>query len=88
MRDASLDPGDPLPREEDIADTMKASRHVVKEDIRRLKALGLVESRKRRGTVVCRLGAFRGLRKLPLPTFFTSREKHEFMNLRVAWEPG
>ncbi|MBE6366209.1 MAG: FadR family transcriptional regulator, partial [Lentisphaerae bacterium] len=52
IREKTLQPGDLLPREEEIADYLNVSRLSVREGLGRLKALGLVEPRKRRGTVL------------------------------------
>lgn len=88
IRDASLVPGDALPKEEDLAAGLRVSRHVVREGVSRLKALGLVESRKRRGTVLRSPNAFNGLQKLAEADLFSSTEQQEFMELRVALELG
>ncbi|MDY0176548.1 MAG: GntR family transcriptional regulator [Lentisphaeria bacterium] len=88
IRDASLVPGDALPREEDLAAGLRVSRHVVREGVSRLKALGLVESRKRRGTVLRSPNAFNGLQKLAEADLFSLTEQQEFMELRVALELG
>ena len=54
IRQAQIVPGDLLPGEEQLADDLNVSRHIVREGISRLKALGLVESRKKRGIVLKR----------------------------------
>jgi len=88
MKSASLNPGDLLPREEDLAEHLKVSRHIVREGVSRLKALGLVESRKKRGMVMKRPNAFAGLKKIAEADLFSVRDQHEFMELRVALELG
>ncbi|NLZ63439.1 MAG: FadR family transcriptional regulator [Lentisphaerae bacterium] len=88
MKSASLNPGDLLPREEDLAEHLKVSRHIVREGVSRLKALGLVESRKKRGMIMKRPNAFAGLKKIAEANLFSLREQHEFMELRVALELG
>ena len=49
IRGNNMQIGDTLPKEEDLAESLGVSRHIVREGISRLKALGLVESRKKRG---------------------------------------
>jgi len=88
MRQASLNPGDPLPKEEELASHLNVSRHIVREGVSRLKALGLIESRKKRGMVMKHPSAFTGLRKLAEADLFNLREREEFMELRVALELG
>ena len=88
MKSASLNPGDLLPREEDLAAQLKVSRHIVREGVSRLKALGLIESRKKRGMVMKRPNPFAGLKKIAKADLFSNRDQHEFMELRVALELG
>ena len=88
MRQASLNPGDPLPKEEELSTNLNVSRHIVREGVSRLKALGLIESRKKRGMVMKRPSAFTGLQKLAEADLFNLREREEFMELRVALELG
>ncbi len=88
MKSASLNPGDLLPREEDLAVHMKVSRHIVREGVSRLKALGLVESRKKRGMVMKHPNAFAGLEKIAGANLFSIRDQREFMEVRVALELG
>lgn len=45
-------PGDPLPQEVALCDTMGVSRTVIREAIKSLAAKGLVQSRAKRGTIV------------------------------------
>jgi len=88
MQKASLNPGDPLPKEEELALHLNVSRHIVREGVSRLKALGLIESRKKRGMVMKHPSAFTGLQKLAEAKLFNLRERKEFMELRVALELG
>ena len=84
-----LSPGDPLPKEEEIASRLNVSRHSVREGISGLKALGVIESRKRRGMVLREnVNAFEGLRKLAKAKLFTEDDKKDFMHLRIVMEKG
>lgn len=84
-----LVPGDPLPKEEDIAAKLNVSRHSVREGISGLKTLGVIESRKRRGMVLKeKVNAFEGVRKLANAKLFTEDDKKNFMQLRVVMEIG
>ncbi|MFA6929575.1 MAG: GntR family transcriptional regulator [Lentisphaeria bacterium] len=88
MQKANLSPGDLLPKEEELAVHLNVSRHIVREGVSRLKALGLVESRKKRGMVMKRPCAFTGLQKLAEANLFGIRDQKEFMELRVVLELG
>lgn len=88
MQKANLSPGDLLPKEEELAVHLNVSRHIVREGVSRLKALGLVESRKKRGMVMKRPFAFTGLQKLAEANLFGIQDQKEFMELRVVIELG
>ena len=84
-----LAPGDPLPKEEDIAAQLNVSRHIVREGISGLKTLGVIESRKRKGMFIRnRFNAFEGVRKLACAKLFTKEECRQFMHIRVIMEIG
>lgn len=80
--------GESLPGEDELAQRLQVSRHIVREGLSRLKSLGLIESRRRRGMVIARPNAFAGLQKLAGANLFSLAETHEFMELRVALELG
>ena len=88
IRRRTLQPGDMLPREEEIADNLNVSRLCVREGIGRLKALGLVESRKRRGTILRKPRPFTILSKIARTNLFSAEERIDFMEMRVALELG
>lgn len=53
IREMGLKPGDSLPGEINLAERFGVSRNVVREALVRLKAVGVLESRKNRGIVLC-----------------------------------
>lgn len=84
-----LAPGDPLPKEEEIAAQLNVSRHIVREGISGLKTLGVIESRKRKGMFIKhRLNAFESVRKLADAHLFSEEECRQFMQIRVIMEMG
>ena len=83
-----LKAGDVLPREKELAAHLNVSRHIVREGISRLKALDLVESRKRKGLVVKTPYAFSGLKKLIEVNLFSKEELRELNEIRLAMEIG
>jgi len=88
IRHRTMQPGDLLPREEEIADDLKVSRLSVREGIGRLKALGLIEPRKRRGTILRRPNPFLVFGKIASTNLFTCEDRQEFMEMRIALELG
>ena len=88
IQSSGLSVGDLLPKEEDLAKQLSVSRHIVREGVSRLKMLGLVESRKRKGMTLCRPDAFSSVQKLADANLFTGAECKEFMEMRVVMELG
>ncbi|WP_275938322.1 FadR/GntR family transcriptional regulator [Anseongella ginsenosidimutans] len=61
LKKKSFKPGDALPKETELAEALGVSRNVVREALSRLRMLGMVESRKKRGMILANpdiLGAF------------------------------
>lgn len=52
IHERGLGPGDPIPTEPELVDVLAVSRNSVREAIRPLRALGIVEVRRGHGTVV------------------------------------
>ncbi len=88
IRNSGLRPGDLLPKEAEIASRLNVSRNIVREGVSRLKTLGLVEARKRKGTVLSRPNAFAGVSKLAEAELFSAEECHQLMGIRVVMELG
>ena len=88
IRRSNLTPGDLLPKEEELSEQLKVSRHIVREGVSRLKTLGLIESRKRKGMILTRPNVFAGVSKLAEAKLFSDAECREFMQIRVYMELG
>jgi len=50
----SFKPGDALPKEMELVEALGVSRNVVREALSRLRMLGLVETKKKRGMILAR----------------------------------
>jgi DNA-binding FadR family transcriptional regulator len=84
-----LAPGDPLPKEEELAASLNVSRQSVREGISGLKSLGVIESRKRRGMVLKeKVNPFEGVRKLADANLFSDDDKKDFIQMLVSMEIG
>lgn len=84
----NLEPGDALPKEEELAAGLNVSRNIIREGLSGLKAIGLIESRKRRGMILRRPNAFEGVRKLAKERYFSNEECSQFMQIRAIMELG
>jgi len=88
IRELGLPVGAALPKEEDLAKELHVSRNAVREGLARLKALGVIESRRRRGMVLLRPDIFSNIIKLTKARALSTEEQHDFMAMRCALELG
>lgn len=88
MKKNHVAPGDTLPKEEEFAEQLQVSRHVVREGLRGLKVLGIVESRKRKGTVMRQPAMFSAFSKLGRAGLIPEHDLCSLMKMRVALELG
>lgn len=88
IRENNYQPGDALPGELELAERLGVSRNVLREALSRLRMLGLVESRKRRGMVVGRPNLFLGLERVIETAWFSPDETAHLRELRLVLELG
>lgn len=80
--------GDLLPKEEELAAELEVSRTITREALSRLKAAGIIESRRRRGMVLKKPDIFVGMQKLIAYDLLDSATKKEMAQLRLVVELG
>jgi GntR family transcriptional regulator, transcriptional repressor for pyruvate dehydrogenase complex len=87
IRDGLLKPGDHLPPERELAETFQVSRSSVRDAIRALEVMGLVEPRQGEGTVVRDVTAETLVN--PLSALLTQKRElvSELLDLRLMIEP-
>ncbi|QQL51489.1 FadR family transcriptional regulator [Mucilaginibacter ginkgonis] len=84
----SFKPGDALPKELELAEALGVSRNVVREALSRLRMLGMIESRKKRGMILASpdiLGAFE---RVLDPLIITEETLQDLFELRLVLEMG
>lgn len=84
----NLVPGDAIPREIELAESMGVSRNVVREALSRLRMLGMVESRKKRGMVMGHPDLFSGFERLLDPEVLELGTVKEIFEMRLVIEMG
>lgn len=52
LRERKLAVGDTIPKEMELAEVLGVSRTVIREALTRLRKMGLIESRKKRGSII------------------------------------
>lgn len=88
IRDSKLKPGDTLPNETQLSQDMGISRNVTREAMSRLRMLGLIQSRTKRGITIVEPPLFVGLEKVTNPYLFSEDTIMNIIEMRIALEVG
>lgn len=88
LKEEGFKPGDAIPKELEIAETLGVSRNVVREALSRFRMLGLIESRKRRGMVLARPDVLVSLERVLDPYILSKDTRKELFELRLVLEMG
>lgn len=83
-----MQPGDPLPKELELAESMKVSRTVIREALIRLKMIGLIETKKHRGAVIANPDLLSLLSKSLNPHILDEGTLKDIFELRLVIEIG
>jgi len=83
-----LRPGDSIPKETELASFMGVSRTVIRESLNRLKTMGLIESRKHRGTIIRSPDLSAILEKSLIPGILDNKTLMDIFEIRLALEVG
>lgn len=88
FKSEGLSEGDAVPKETELAESLGVSRNVVREALSRLRMLGMVETRKKRGMILGRPDLFGGLERLLDPDVLDRRTINEIFEMRLVIEMG
>lgn len=88
IKENEMVPGDPLPNEMQFSEMLGTSRNVVREAMSRLRMLGLIQSRTKRGMVVTEPSLLNGFRKVLDPQLLSVKTIKDMMGMRIALEIG
>jgi DNA-binding FadR family transcriptional regulator len=88
FRDRDIKPGDAIPREQDLAEALGVARSVLREALSRLRMLGLIETRTRRGMILCEPPVFGGMKRVIDPRILGEEALFNILGFRVALEIG
>lgn len=88
LKKKAFKPGDALPKELEMAESLGVSRNVVREGLSRLKMLGLIESRKKRGMVFVNPDILGTFEKILDPLIIDSATLKDIFELRLVLELG
>lgn len=88
IKDNNLIPGDSLPNEMAFMEMYGISRNVVREAMSRLRMLGMIQSRTKRGIVITEPPLLNGFRKIMDPQLLSIKTIKELMGMRITLEIG
>ncbi|MEO6136553.1 MAG: GntR family transcriptional regulator [Ginsengibacter sp.] len=88
LKNEKLSPGDPLPKEMELAKAMGVSRTALREAISRFKNLGIIESRKNRGMIVVQPDLLNNMERIFDSQLLNSTTMKEIFELRLVIELG
>jgi GntR family transcriptional repressor for pyruvate dehydrogenase complex len=88
FREKDLMKGDPIPNEMELTASMGVSRSVVREALSRLKMMGIVETRTRRGMILTEPSLFGGMKRAVDPRILSDDTLFDILGFRIALEIG
>ena len=88
LKEKQLKVGDSIPKELDLSESLGVSRTVVREALTRLRLMGLVETKKKKGTVITNPDIFGNLSRNILPQILSKDTLRDFFELRLVLEIG
>lgn len=88
LQQRSLKVGDSIPKELELAESLGVSRTVVREALTRLRLMGLIETKKKKGTVITNPDIFGILSKSMNPHILSENTLREMFEFRLALEIG
>ena len=88
IRDNKMKPGDRMPSEEEIAQTLGVGRNSVREVLKALQAMGFIEVRRGEGTFLKAFDFGSTLSRLSIGMMIEGGELSDLLRLRYALEKG
>lgn len=88
LREKKYKVGDVIPKELELTEMLGVSRTVIREALMRLKVMGLIESKKKKGSVITSPDIFNVLSKSMNPHILDQDTLKDMFELRLALEVG
>lgn len=88
FKEHGFKPGDALPTEMELAESMGVSRNVIREALSRFRMLGLISSNKKKGIQLKKFNLFSALERVLDPSVLDPDTLHELFELRIMLEIG
>lgn len=88
LKKKSFLPGDALPKELELAEALGVSRNVLREALSRLRMLGMIETKKKRGMVLARPDILGTFERVLDPLIIDKDTLQDIFELRLVLEMG
>lgn len=88
LKKKSFRPGDALPKEQELADALGVSRNVVREALSRLRMLGMIETKKKRGMILAQPDILGSFERVLDPLILGQETLQDIFELRLVLEMG
>ena len=88
LQERKLSVGDVIPKEVELAQALGVSRTVIREALARLRMMGLIESRRKKGTVITSPDLFGMMGKSMNPHILDQETLKEIFEIRLVLEIG
>jgi len=88
LQDRKLKVGDSIPKELELADMLGVSRTVIREALLRLRILGLIETKKKKGTIITSPDLFGTMSKSMNPHVLDPETLKDVFEIRLILEIG
>lgn len=88
LRQQKLKVGDSIPKEVDLAESLGVSRTVIREALLRLRMMGLIQSKKKKGAVITSPDIFGIMSKSLNPHVLDQETLREMFEIRLVLEIG
>lgn len=88
LQQRKLKVGDSIPKEMELAESLGVSRTVIREALLRLRVMGLIESKKKKGSVITSPDLFGNISKSMNPHILSQETLKEMFEIRLVLEIG
>jgi len=88
LKKKSFRPGDALPKEQELADALGVSRNVVRDALSRVRMLGMIETKKKRGMVLAQPDILGSFERVLDPLILGEETLQDIFELRLVLEMG
>lgn len=88
LKDNDFRTGDSIPNEMELAAALGVARSVLREALSRLKMIGMIESRTRRGMILTEPSILGGMKRIVDPRILSEEALYNILGFRIALEVG